>query len=534
MEYNRIIYPERAEYLSEQKFQSYKVFLSHWDPLSIKIKNNFEEAHLRRVSKTLIIYGAQSTGKTLLANKLSQDFNTTSTALQAGAFQHYDDANMWHRTVSGFSKDENLIAENTRTTALLHIEDDADWITKAKQFCGSNSGRTVLIIADNCERDYFIQGLLGITDLNFLQIGRTPTLIKSAAQRFVALCRTELRGAMLLMFTNDEGFAQSFEEAVNTQHQGLVEATAMPMPSPRDKETVIRVNTNRLNPFSYWYCLDRAGIDEKKNTFRTLTAGADGYKAAFESVDRAIQLAKPSRIGRPPKKCLITFFVLTDRDCVRDCVDLLGLGSYVRNVNSNSFLDVVTFTENWTSELSFGDQRSRKLLQSEWNLRIVVAGNPFVSALLSGTQRPLIKNLIDATLAYHGPGTHSTTVNKHMDSIDTEIELLTALTPNDNSSFWALGQIRSSKYEGELRCYLPGYSTGQPGFMNYLPDYSTAPYRPCELSASQTDTDSEINETIRRNAIACEFTSIKDLTALPLKAYLDKKLPNYVEIMQEQ
>jgi hypothetical protein len=36
MEYNRIIYPERAEYLSEQKFRSYKVFLSHWDALSAK------------------------------------------------------------------------------------------------------------------------------------------------------------------------------------------------------------------------------------------------------------------------------------------------------------------------------------------------------------------------------------------------------------------------------------------------------------------------------------------------------------------
>ena len=84
MKYNRIIYPERAEYLSEQKFRSYKVFLSHWNALSSKIKSNFEEARLRRVSKTLIVYGALNTGKTLLANKLSQDFISTAATLQAG------------------------------------------------------------------------------------------------------------------------------------------------------------------------------------------------------------------------------------------------------------------------------------------------------------------------------------------------------------------------------------------------------------------------------------------------------------------
>ena len=246
MEYNRIIYPERAEYLSEQKFRSYKVFLSHWDALSAKIKSNFEEAHLRRVSKTLIVYGAQSTGKTLLANKLSQDFTATTATLQTGAPLTYEDSNVWHRTVTGFGRNPELVAENTRATALLHIEDDTEWIDKAKQFCGSNTGRTALVIADNCERDYFVQGLLGISDIDFLRIGRTPELVRSAAQKFVALCRGELRGAMVLMFTNDELFAQSFEAAVNTQHQGLVEAAAMPMPSPRDKETVIRVNTNRL------------------------------------------------------------------------------------------------------------------------------------------------------------------------------------------------------------------------------------------------------------------------------------------------
>ena len=539
MEYNRIIYPERAEYLSEQKFRSYKVFLSHWDALSAKIKSNFEEAHLRRVSKTLIVHGAQSTGKTLLANKLSQDFNTTAATIQAVLPLSYDESNVWHRTVTGFGKNPELVAENTRATALLHIEDDKDWIKKTKQFCGSNTGRTALVIADNCERDYFVQGLLGIDDIDFLRIGRTSELVRSAAQRFVALCRGELRGAMLLMFTNDELFAQAFEAAVNTQHQGLVEAAAMPMPSPRDKETVIRVNTNRLNSFSYWYCLDRAGIDEKKNTYRTLTAASTpaapgGYKAAFEAVDRAIQRATPSRIGRPPKKCLLTFFVLTDRDDVRGVADKFALGANSRNVNDNALIDVVTYSDDWTSTLQFGDDRQRRLLQSEWNLRLVLVGNQFVSTLLAGGQRPLVRRLIDATLVYHGPGTQTYTLNAHKSNIDTDVASLIALPYNNNAAFWALGQVRSGQYESALRAILPMYSTARTGFMHYLPDYSPEPYRPCELSSSSSDADSEINEAIRRNAVACEFTSIKDSSASQLQTYLDRKLPNYVEVMQEQ
>jgi hypothetical protein len=539
MDYNRIIYPERAEYLSEEKFRSYKVFLSHWNTLAEKIKSNFEEAHLRRVSKTLIVHGDQSTGKTLLANKLSQDFNSTTTMLQTTSSLPYEESNMWHRTVSGFGKNSELVAANTRATALLHIEDDKEWVNKAKQFCGSNTGRTVLVIADNCESDYFIQGLLGISDTDLLQIGRTSELVRSAGQKFVALCRRELRGAMILMFTNDDVFARAFEFAVNAQHRGLVEAASMPLPSPRDKETVIRVNTNRLNPFSYWYCLDRAGIDEKKNTYRTLTAPhtpttPGGYKSAFEAVDQAIQRATPSRIGRPPKKCLLTFFVLIDKDDVMGVADTFELGTYSRNVNDNALLDIVTYSESWTDSLKFGDGRQRKLLQSEWNLRVVIAGNQFVSVLLSSGNRPLIRQLIDASLIYHGPGTHTSTIDSHKTVIDAYLKTLMTLPNSDNSTFWSLGQNRSGQYESELRVILPGYSTARPGFMQCLPDYAPEPYRPCELSLSASDADAEINEAIRRNTVACEFTSIKDTSTNQLQTYLDRKLPNYVDILQEQ
>lgn len=213
---------------------------------------------------------------------------------------------------------------------------------------------------------------------------------------------------------------------------------------------------------------------------------------------------------------------------------MFALGSYSRNVDDNVILDVVTYSDDRTATLRFGDERSRKLLESEWNLRVVVVGNQFVSALLPGTQRPLTRRLIDASLVYHGPGTQTFTLNAHKQAIASDVAALIALPCSNNAPFWALGQVRSAQYEVELRGILQQYSTARPGFMHYLPDYSPEPYRPCELSSSASDADSEINEAIRRNAVACEFTSIKDISAQQLQAYLDRKLPNYVDIMQEQ
>jgi hypothetical protein len=532
MDFNRIIYPERAEYLNEGTFRSYKIFLNHWQTLSTKLKSNFEEALLRRVSKTLIVFGEQSSGKTLFANKITQDFIKTSQVSQ-GTTIDYDEGNIWHQIVSGFGKNVNLIRENTTNSALIQIEDDSNWVNKVKEFCKHNSSRTCLIIADNCERDYFVQGIRGMTDEQFLQIGRTQEMIVASAQRFVALCRTELRGAVIVMFTNDDIFALAFQEEVNKQHKGLVETTQMPMPGAREKETVVRVNTNRLNPFSYWYCLDRAGVPEKKNVFHTILS-AKGFKEVFEAVDQAIQKASPTRIGRPPKKCLLTLFVLTNRDDIRGLVDSLELGEVEHNVNENQFIDVVTFKDGWTDLFDVGDQRKASLLKSEWNFRIVVAGNPFTSLLLSKQSPENAKAIIEKSLKYHGPGTQITTLDTYRAEFDGLVTICGRTPYIPLEQFWAAGQPRSSQYEQALREIFPGYNTNSTGFLSYRPDLVIEPYNVCELSLSPNDNDSSINLAIKRKSLVCEFTASKDLTLPSLQTYLNRKLSNYVEILEEQ
>lgn len=532
MDYNRIIYPERAEYLNEEMFRSYKVFLDHWNDLATKLKSNFEETVLRRVSKSLIIFGEQSCGKTLLANKLTQDFKETEESIRSGPIA-YDQSNIWHRIVSGFGKSTDLVASNTASAALLHIESESDWVGKAKAFCGSNSKRTCLVVADNCERHYFVQGLLGMSDEQFLQIGRTEAMVAAAAQRFVALCRAELRGAMLIMFTNDDLFALAFEEEVNRQHKGLVETTTIPIPGPRDKETVVRVNTNRLNPFSYWYCLDRAGVEEKKNVLHSVTT-AKGFKEVFEAVDRAIQKASPTRIGRPPKKCLLTLFVLTDRDDICGLVDSLEIGDHDRNVEANAIVDVVTYKDGWATSFELGGTRQARLLQSEWNFRIVLAGNQFVSFLLSRSGPETAKKIIEYSLRYHGPGTQAATLDTFRAEFGQMLSKCKTAPIMDLGPFWAAGQPRSHQYEQALREIFPSYNTGSTGFLGYRPDLVIEAYRVCELSLSTSDDDPAINDAIRRHAIACEFTATKEFTLAAIQTYLNRKLPNYVQVLQEQ
>lgn len=530
MEYARIIYPERAEYLNENKFSDYKIFLDHWREITTKLKSNYEESHLRRVSKSLFIYGEQSTGKTLLAKKLAKDFQKTYDKLPN---VDYDDKNMWHRLVSGFGRSTSLIAENTPLTAVLHIEDQPNWIESAKTFCGSNTNRTCIIIADNCERDYFVQGILGIDDRDFLQIGRTDALIRSASQKFVALCRSELRGAMIILFTNDDIFALTFEEAVNQQHSGLVEIAHLPLPSAGDKEAIVRINTNRLNPFSYWYCLDRAGIDEKKRVYSSFHSKT-GFKDSFESVDMAIQRATPSRVGRPPRKCLLSLFVMTNSNDVSSLINSLGFTNAEPNINAHMLLDIQTVKSGWAGRLGLTN-REASLLESEWNFRIIVAGNQFVSTLLLSSPSSFqIKNIIDLSLTHHGPGTRQDTLSAYRDSMDSLLNHLATLPPGDNTTFWAAGQIRAHDYERKLRIFYPNYNTSTPGFLQYRPDLTLESYSPCHITSSTSDSDEHINDKIRRHALVCEFTASKEFSLLALQSYMSRKLPNYVEILQEQ
>jgi hypothetical protein len=531
--YQRIVYPERAEFLAEETiFEGYRIFLDHWGEITNFLRESYEILRTRRFAKTILIFGEQGCGKSVLASKISGDFDLAKSLVKSGKFE-YDDGNIWHRISSGPSDEtrESNISSSANGTVILKVEDKKGWIKEAETLASGNKDRVCLIIADNCERDYFTQELLGISDESYLQLGRSPAAIKAAAQRFVQLCRTSLRGCLFVFFTNDEDFAISFDDHVNRQHKGLVDIRELRMPSDAQKEAIVRINVNRLNSFSYWLCIDRAGPEEKKAVWQTLKS-AETFPATFAAVDNAVRSSDQNRVGRPARKCVLNAFVLVGANDV-------SASSFLEPASGDPddlFVGVnfrIRIYRNTLHEL-FAPARSLNMLSSEWCLRLVLAGESFVSCLLAGSDHA--KSIIEQATIYHGPGVHQKTKTAHATRLAALDQHLSKDFPApDNTEFWAKGSGRSHDYESKLKALFPTYDTKAGGFINARPDLVLGDYRACTLLDAASAELPAINSAISRDANAVEFTAIRDFSVLKLVKYLqDNKIPNYVDATQEQ
>jgi hypothetical protein len=532
-DYQRIVYPERAEYLEEDSiFSGYRVFLDHWSDITSYIQECYEVLKTRRFSKSLIIYGKQGCGKSILANKLSGDFEITKRSAKAEKIT-FDSDNIWHRITAGTNeafKSDNIKSAMGDTVVLL-AENKQTWISEAETVVSGNRDRACLVIADNCEKDYFLKGLLNVSDEVYLQTGRSATAIRSAAHKFVELSRTTLRGCFFIFFTNDEDFALAFDNHVNEQHQGLVDIRDLNMPPDNQKEAIVRINVNRLNSLSYWVCIDRAGPTEKTAVWQTLKS-ADTFPATFRAVDNAIRSSAQIRQGRPARKCILNAYVITNAEDVSGLIDEdLNHGDYEDIFFGANFV-IRLYKSRWGS--LFGDTREHQMLSSEWHLKVILSSDRMASSILAGDA--LAKDIIAATTTYHGPGTHETTKQQYQAHLQSLDETLTnQIRVTDNSGFWAKGSVRNSDYEGRLKEFFPTYNTSGSGFLRARPDLINSDYVPCTVLHALNEMPETINRAIRREANTVEFTAIKDFTPKKLIAYLSSnKIGNYVNVVQEQ
>jgi hypothetical protein len=532
-DYQRIIYPERAEYLEEESvFSGYRIFLDHWSDITSYIQECYEVLRTRRFSKSLIIYGKQGCGKSVLANKLSGDFEITKRKPKDFSIA-YDSDNIWHRITAGStdaSKSENIRSAINNTVVLL-AENKQTWVSEAVEKVSGNKDRACLVIADNCEKDYFLKGLLNVSDEVYLQTGRSVAAIRSAAHRFVELSRTTLRGCFFIFFTNDEDFAIAFDQHVNEQHRGLMDIKDLKMPPDNQKEAIVRINVNRLNSLSYWVCIDRAGPTEKSAVWKTLSS-AETFPATFHAVDNAIRSSALNRQGRPARKCILNAYVITNANDVSGTIDAdLNCGDYEDIFSGRNFV-IRIYKSNWGS--LFGDARENELLSSEWHLKIIISSDRLVSAILGGYN--LAKEVIQTTTVYHSAGTRDTTKQQYQ----TDLQRLdAALNVNfeepNNAAFWAKGSVRNNDYESRLKMFFPSYNTSGSGFLSARPDLIFSDYVPCTVLHADNDSPDAINTAIRRQANTVEFTAIKDFTPQKLISYLSaNKIQNYVNTVQEQ
>lgn len=532
-DYQRIVYPERAEYLAEDSvFSGYRIFLDHWNDITKYLQESYEVLRVRRFSKALIIFGKQGCGKSVLASKITGDFQRTKAGLK-DKVHSYDPDNIWHRICGGGSERTQIdnVMDATAATVVLQVENKKNWIPEAEQLVAGNRDRTCLVIADNCEKDYFLKGLLDISDDAYLQSGRSTTALRAAAHRFVELCRTSLRGCFFVFFTNDEDFALAFDSHVNEQHKGLVDIRDLKMPSDSQKETIVRINVNRLNTFSYWLCIDRAGPEEKTAVWSTLRS-AETFPATFQAVDNAIRSSTRNREGRPARKCVLNAFVLTSGTSLENAFDsAANVGDYEDLFIGKSFR-IRIYRNDWNA--IFGAERELRMLASEWCLKVIIACDSVVAALLSGSEHA--KRLVEQATTYHGPGTHNATKIAHTNALNAlDADLVEGFPAPENSAFWAKGSVRNHDYEARLKQFFPTYNTRSGGFISARPDLVLGDYKPCSVLSAPIGNLDSINTAVRRESNAVEFTAIRDFSFTKLVTYLsEQKIKNYIAATQEQ
>jgi hypothetical protein len=514
-----IRFPDRAEALSN--FEGYRVFLEPWGPIATELSSHWSAVALRGSSGILGIHGAQGAGKTLLAKQLRSDFEATK---KLGTGLSPDGKNFWHRVAGGSSLNSDLIAEGTSVTEFHDIENKKDWVEKAEAFVKAQHrvGARVLL-ADNAERAYFRQGLVDVSDVDYIGISSDPALNRLAAERI------QLRATLLVVLSNDDLFLLGLQEAVEKQHRGLMSLATLGLADARTKETIIRVNTNRLNPASYWSAIEQAR-EQDRVALKQALAGDGTFPDSFRAVDTASQ----TRTGRPARRnvlTLITFAATEDATAV----DVSQLGRIKRTEVNHKWMTLNTFEENFAPP-SLG-VREAGLLESEWVLRVCVLGNPFVRSLLDAandaTQRTQTEGLLERLKDYLGPGYWPDTRDAYTAGFVSAID---AWIPSskDLTAFWAAGQSRSTHYEPALAALLPGYNTSGTGFLNHRPDYVVADYTPASLMDSLSDDPKAIRAAIIRNAHAFEFTAISSPDVGHVRSYLAGKLPVYVKVTQEQ
>lgn len=527
--YPGIRFPDRAEALGD--FASYRVFLDPWEPLAEELRRLWEPLADRGESSILAIHGQQGAGKTLLTKKLTQDFEATRVS---GASVLPDENNIWHRITGRLDKklDTALIKDATARTSLNEIENKASWVEDAARIMTGQRGRACVLLADNAERAYFRQGLVEMSDMEFLQHGESEALNRLSAQRLVEHMRGDLRGSLLVVLSNDELFLLALEEEVQKQHAGLMRLTQLRLPDARTKETVIRVNTNRLNQVTYWSSIDQGANDDRVALKKALE-GDSSFPDSFRAVDTASR----NRTGRPAKRNVITLVALANADDAKD-VGAQHLAEVKRTEVDHSWMSLHLFEEGWAP--SDMDRREATLLESEWVLRVCTLGTPFVRSLLqSGSVPPsadhaaAVTELLNALKTFQGPGTNTTTRERYTASFKRMVDSWPS-SDYDLSAFWGAGQPRAGQYEGALKVVLPGYDSRADGFLTYRPDYVVAPFRPCTVADALNNTNEGIRAAIRREAHVFEFTALAQPAVAGVRTYLKDKLGNYVHLTQEQ
>ena len=287
MDYNRILFPDRAEDFRFNPVlrKGYRIFLKHWPEFISFLEKSYEKVAHRQASYALTVYGEQGVGKTLLADKLITDFEITKTKISEGNLV-YEDNNLWHRISGGRNENVELIKQATIITEIKDLSDRIDWVEEVTKWGKNFPNKPKIVILDNSERAYFGASLAGINEVEFFEKKNSSHVATHIAQQFIRLARSDIKGTLFIILGNDKQYLTDFYQSCEKQHKNMVSFHELPLPLNMDKEMIVRINVNRLNPVSYWACIDKSGPDMKNELYQKLH-GAATFPESFNAVEEA-------------------------------------------------------------------------------------------------------------------------------------------------------------------------------------------------------------------------------------------------------
>lgn len=539
LKYGRIMFPDRAEAIrvNTKLRTGYRIFLDYWSDFIVFLKSSYEKVAERQASYALIVYGEQGVGKTLLADKLVNDYNRTKEMIDKSELE-YDSNNIWHIISCGHKKSIEMIKEATQITDLIDLTDKENWVSDLKEW-GKKNNNPKVVILDNAERAYFGASLAGIDEFTFFEKKQSSALGIHVAQQFVKLARSDMKGTLFIILGNDKEYLETFNQTTESQHKDMTLLKTLPLPSQEQKEAIVRINVNRLNSTSYWACIDKCGPDMKTTLYNKLS-GTSTFPDSFNAVEEAFNESF-QRIGRPANKSLITLVVIT-----KDNSSSNSIARFISNdkksnyeiVFENTVASLYYITSDFCKKVVNGSKDESAMLESEFTLRLLILSNHWVSQLL-GTLQAQIEAIECLKLLLQHPkigqkiAARDLLIKQQNDSSEQLKHNTGSASTVELDNFWKLGARRSTVYEPILSKYFAGYNKAFCKSFNKRPDVLLCEYKPCSVLSALSCDAKEINISIVRDCHAVEFTAIQDLKIEHISKYLSDKLPNYIELVKE-
>ncbi len=555
--YDELEFPRRAEYLDE--YNNYKVEITHWKDLCLQLGKQFRTVYQTRSAAVILVHGPMGSGKSLFCKRLLEDYNRTSKGNPAKgeAPQCKPDlqSNLWHALIAAPEPSEEQIHEATQKARVSQVSGAE--LKMIRETAPDENVRVRVFLLDDAHKDPMVRPWTDIDVTDFYESRqRGPdALIARVAQDIDTACRNNMRRSVIVMFSNDRKWLEDLKGHLDRCFGDLATLVDMPVPQPRAVERIVRVNTNRLNKVSYWYCVDAAKPEKRRDVRQALNDQKKGFTNSFNAVSDS--LAGDGRRRGPPRDRNVFTIVTLGAKCaaVQEFLEDREIEATTLHTDNSHHIGAWEAWDAWASKINKKFLRGSRMLESEFMFRWVSLDMVATYALL---QTPATNDLGDriwkliAGRPWVGDGDETTekwrsACNEVNAALDTA-----PYTPADvqklADDFHHLGQTRSTIYEPALKLRAGGeYGRGFAVYKSVRPDLIVkelidnvdyGEYKPCELtqaapkSTSDKDIDKAIADAMLRTGHAIEFTAFLDDKLAKLEDYLSEKIVNYAGMLE--